>query len=112
MNELLILKNAAAEIDLDPSTLRHSISAGELPADKHGGRDWWIRRGDLVAYNERRRPVGPPRGTPEDEAQERARAYRREYQRQYRARLREEAAGADKAEQKRSAKNTRARNSD
>ena len=57
MSELLILKTAAKETGVDPSHLRHEILLGKLPADKFGGRDWWIRRGDLLAWYAQRRSV-------------------------------------------------------
>lgn len=89
MTEIL-LKEAAAEIGVDPSYLRRRILEGRLKADKHGGRDWWIRRIDLQAFNEQRRPVGRPPDTLKqaagDAAQERQRAYQRQYRRKYRAR--------------------------
>ena len=86
----IILKDAAAEIGVDPSYLRRRILEGRLKADKHGGRDWWIRRADLRAFNAQRRPAGRPPGTLKEAAggamQERERAYQREYRRKYRAR--------------------------
>ena len=91
MSELLVLKTAAQEAGVDPSHLRHEILLGKLPADKFGGRDWWIRRGDLLAWHAQRRPVGAPRSTPEDEAEEKERSWRREYQRQYRERQKQAA---------------------
>ena len=95
MTEIL-LKDAAAEIGVDPSYLRRRISEGRLKADKHGGRDWWIRRADLRAFNEQRRPAGRPSDTLKeasgDAAQERERTYQREYRREYRARLKKSKA--------------------
>ena len=90
MHELLILKKAAAEIGVDPSYLRRRIAEGKLKADKYGGRDWWIRRDALKAFDHQRRPVGRPldslKPASADMAQERERTYQREYRRQYRAR--------------------------
>lgn len=84
----IVLKDAAAEIGVDPSYLRRRILQGRLKADKHGGRDWWIRRCDLKAFDEGRRPVGRPPDTlkeaSRDAGQERERKYQREYRREYR----------------------------
>ncbi len=95
MSELLILKIAAKEINLDPSHLRREIGLGKLPADKFGGRDWWIIRSDLLAWDAQRRAVGRPRDTvlppAEDEARQRRREYLREYQRNYRTRQKQAA---------------------
>ncbi len=95
MNELIVLKHAATEIGVDPSYLRRRILEGKLPADKYGGRDWWIRRYDLKAFDEGRQPVGRPPDTlkpaPADAAQQRERTYQREYRRKYRERQKEAA---------------------
>ena len=86
----IILKEAAEEIGVDPSYLRRRILEGRLRANKYGGRDWWIKRGDLKAFNAQRRPVGRPPDTIKeasgDAAQNRERAYQREYRRKYRKR--------------------------
>lgn len=84
----IILKDAAAEIGVHPGYLRTVILAGKLKADKHGGRDWWIKRADLLAFDKGRQPRGRPLTDSEtaDPEQERKRAYQREYRRDYRAR--------------------------
>lgn len=62
MDALITVKQAAAEIEVHPKLINHYISLGTLKADKFGGRDWWIRRGDLMAFNAQRKPAGRPRG--------------------------------------------------
>lgn len=61
-----------------------------LNADKHSGRDWWIKHGALTAFNESRRPPGRLREAVEasfsDEALDRKRKYEREYRRYARTR--------------------------
>ena len=97
MSELIILKEAATEIGVNPSYLRRRILEGRLKADKYGGRDWWIRRYDLKAFDEQRQPVGRPPDTLKpaspDAGQQRKRTYERDYRRKYRKRQ-EEAAPA------------------
>ncbi len=79
MSEMITVVQAARELALDPSYLRLRISEGKLAADKFGGRDWWIRRGDLRAFDEKRRAVGRPieRRPRETEEQRRLREYNR-----------------------------------
>lgn len=96
MNELIILKDAATEIGVEPGYLRLVIAKGKLHAEKFGGRDWWVRRRDLRAFDKERQPRGRPlaaegAGDPEVERQ---RAYQREYRRKYRARQKERAEKA------------------
>lgn len=96
MNEWLLLKDAAAECQVDPSLLRHEIRKERLAATKQGGRDWWIQRGEIVAWNARRRPAGRPLESTkeqEDAAQARARKYAREAQRRWRAQQKAAAKG-------------------
>lgn len=82
----LILKDAAQEIGVTPGYLRVMIGKGELTADKHGGRDWWIRRVDLRDFDQRRKAVGRPVDTSATtEEQARRRAYQREFRRRHRA---------------------------
>ncbi len=87
VNQMVILKEAAAEIGVEPGYLRLIISKGKLHAEKFGGRDWWIKRADLLAFDEQRQPVGRPltESKTVDPEQERKRAYQREYRRKYRA---------------------------
>ncbi len=84
----IILKDAAAEIGVEPGYLRTVILAGKLKADKHGGRDWWIKCADLLAFDKGRQPRGRPltEAETEDPAQAHKRAYQREYRRKYRER--------------------------
>jgi hypothetical protein len=88
MNELLILKDAAAELGLAPSYLRLRIGEGRLIATKLGGRDWFVRRADLRAFDESRRQVGRPVDDQRKETAEerRLREYNREQKRKYRQR--------------------------
>lgn len=89
----IILKDAAAEIGVQPGYLRTVVLAGKLKADKHGGRDWWIKRADLLAFDKGRQPRGRPLTDSEtaNREQERKRAYQREYRRKYRERQKQAA---------------------
>lgn len=84
---MVLLKDAALEIGVEPGYLRFVISRGKLTAEKFGGRDWWIKRADLLAFDKGRQPRGRPLTESEtaDREQERKRAYQREYRRKYRA---------------------------
>lgn len=57
MHETLTLREAAALLGLDPSTLRRQIAAGRLAARRHG-RDWFVSRREVARY---RRDVARPR---------------------------------------------------
>ena len=93
MNQLVLLKDAALEIGVAPGYLRFVISKGKLHAEKFGGRDWWIKRADLLAFDKGRQPRGRPLIESETAhpEQERRRAYQREYRRKYRARQKQAA---------------------
>ncbi len=45
----LTLVEAAAELGLADSTLRHQVRNGRLKAEKRGG-SWWITRRELERY--------------------------------------------------------------
>jgi len=45
----MTLKEAAAQLRLDPATLRQQIRAGSLHATKHG-RDWWVAPAEVERY--------------------------------------------------------------
>ncbi|HUW16904.1 MAG TPA: helix-turn-helix domain-containing protein [Actinomycetes bacterium] len=45
----MTLTEAAADLGLDPSTLRHQIANGALHARKHG-RDWWVTNSEVERY--------------------------------------------------------------
>ena len=81
--------------------MRHEILLGKLHADKFGGRDWWIRRGDLLAWNEQRQPVGAPRSKLESAEQERERSWQREYRERQKQEAKEKAASSKPANKSR-----------
>ena len=70
---MLTVKEAAAQLGVDPSSVRHAILAGRLAAEK-AGRDWLLRPADVAAYQARRRNAGrrfrtrqrAPTGSPEE----------------------------------------------
>jgi excisionase family DNA binding protein len=45
----ITLAEAAVELDVDASTLRHQIRKGRLKAEKRGA-SWWITRRELERY--------------------------------------------------------------
>lgn len=59
MDELLSVPEAAKELNRTEGRVRQLIYDGDLPAVKVGWQ-WIIRRADLEAYKERRRPPGRP----------------------------------------------------
>jgi excisionase family DNA binding protein len=55
------LKEAAAQLGVDPATLRQAIARGSLKARKLG-RDWIVEPREVERYaKEHRRPVPPVR---------------------------------------------------
>ena len=54
---MLTVKEAADQLGVDPSSVRHAILAGRLAAAK-AGRDWLLRPADVAAYQARRRNAG------------------------------------------------------
>ena len=52
----MTLKEAAAQLGLDPATLRQAIARGSLKATKRG-RDWFVSPSEVERYQrENRRP--------------------------------------------------------
>lgn len=56
---LLTVFEAAAALEIDPSTVRHAILDGRLAAQK-AGRDWLLLPEDVAAYKAKRRRSGKP----------------------------------------------------
>jgi excisionase family DNA binding protein len=63
VGRLLTTAEAAAELAIDPSSVRHAILSGRLPAQK-AGRDWLLRPEDVAAYKAKRRRSGRRFGAP------------------------------------------------
>lgn len=59
MDSLLSVPEVAKELDVSEGRVRQLIYADELPAERVGWQ-WVIRRPDLEAYKEQRRPPGRP----------------------------------------------------
>ncbi len=54
---LLTVAEAAAELGIDTSSVRHAILSERLAAQK-AGRDWLLRPEDVAAYKAKRRRSG------------------------------------------------------
>lgn len=52
--DLLSTEEAAELLELHPNTIKSMIADGRLPASKYGGRNWKIKRVDVLALQERR----------------------------------------------------------
>jgi excisionase family DNA binding protein len=59
-NPILSVADCAAELGIEPDSVRKLIARDLLRARKLG-RDWYILRPDLEAYKKRRRDPGRPR---------------------------------------------------
>lgn len=62
-DELLPIPVAAKELGMTRASLWRYVDTKRIPAEKMG-RDWFIRREDLEAFNRERRPPGRPRKPP------------------------------------------------
>lgn len=52
--DLVSTDEAANLLELHPNTIKSMIADGRLPASKFGGRNWKIKRIDVLALQERR----------------------------------------------------------
>ena len=59
-----ITTSEAAELSgYRQSSIRRSLIAGTIPGEKHG-RDWFIKRSDILEYVRRMRELGKKKHTP------------------------------------------------
>jgi len=61
--EWITTKEAADLTGYTASYLRKAISRGLLPAEKRG-RDWFLRKADVIAYAEKMKQLGPSKHDP------------------------------------------------
>ena len=66
---LLTVAEAAAELGVDTSSVRHAILSERLAAQK-AGRDWLLRPEDVTAYKMKRRKSGRRYKRPQGEGDE------------------------------------------
>ena len=89
-DEEVTTPEAARYLGVSPPHIRLLYYKGALRGEKRG-RDLWITKESLEAYQKNRRPAGRPEGTVSSEPSKNKRGEReREYQREYKRRLRKD----------------------